>query len=151
MFALIYILILSRRQFNSGPISFIDEILKHSNFIPFKTILGYLSDIVSNNMSTGPVLNLLGNLMICFPLGVYLTVFLKKKSNFKFILISSTFIIFILEFIQIILKRGHFDIDDLILNVMGACLGYLILQNKYIINIIKYIFGKDFYESNRCI
>lgn len=150
MFALIYILILSRRQFNSGSLSFIDEILKHSNFIPFKTIFGYLSDIVSNNMSTGPIFNLLGNLIMCFPLGVYLTVFLKK-SNFKNILTFSTLIIFLLEFIQIILKKGHFDIDDLILNVIGACLGYLILQNKYIINIIKYIFGKDFYESNRCI
>ena len=144
---LIYILILSRRSFNSGPISYVEELIKHSNFIPFKTIIGYINDIVSNRMYTGPLYNLLGNLMICFPLGIYLTIFIKK-SNLKSIFITSTFIIFVLEFIQLLLKRGQFDIDDLILNVIGAMIGYIILHNKTIIMIIKYLFGEDFYETN---
>ena len=31
-----------------------------------------------------------------------------------------------IEWLQLITKRGSLDIDDLILNVLGVCLGYLI-------------------------
>ena len=85
---------------------------------------------------------------MCFPLGVYLTVFLKKNANSKSIVLITCLIIFIFELLQFVFKKGVFDIDDLILNVLGAWLGYLLLQSKYIQKIMNLIFGEGFYESN---
>ena len=48
-------------------------------------------------------------------------------------------IVFIIELFQIILLTGSFDVDDIILNVFGACVLYLMLHAKFINKIVNKI------------
>lgn len=80
-------------------------------------------------------MNLLGNLLLFLPMGVFLPLIFKEKFN-KF----SKFLVFILvtvilvEVLQFITFLGSLDIDDFILNVIGAMIGFLIYKicNKII-------------------
>ena len=68
----------------------------------------YLSNIIDNT---------LGNILIFLPLGIFLPLLFKKYSKFTKVIIASTVISFSIEFLQIALRLGQFDIDDIILNV----------------------------------
>lgn len=101
------------------------------NFIPFRSILGFLE--VNASIS---VLNILSNLLMFLPLGIILCFTNKKGFNSLFIIIYTSLGI---ELLQFFLKRGVFDIDDIILNTIGGFLGVLIFKyllspflNKYI-------------------
>lgn len=91
------------------------------NLVPFRTIISYL---LSDNsiLSSFAFSNVLGNIVLFIPLGVYLTLFNRDKRLYKNVLwialISLT-----AEVIQYIFKIGASDIDDLILNVLGGFLG----------------------------
>lgn len=96
------------------------------NLIPFKTILGYLSEGLGTSPSVS-LGNVLGNIVMFIPLGVYLKIFLKDKRwfvSFLWIFISTVAI----ELIQFILKIGVCDIDDVILNSIGGLTGILIYR-----------------------
>lgn len=138
-FFCLYLLILIKVILFKYPKPMIIEIIKqnnifhlkrrvvNSNFIPFKTILCYLTQRASVRISK---LNLIGNIAAFIPLG-FLSPFLfpiKIDKIYKIITIS--FIIsFIFEIIQLITGIGVFDIDDLILNILGAILGFVLHEN----------------------
>ena len=58
------------------------------------------------------------------PMGIYLPYLFKKLSNYKSFLVVMLIILFAVEILQFVLKRGAFDIDDLILNLLGAVIGF---------------------------
>ena len=95
------------------------------NLIPLRGIISFLSgnDLVSNKESATvlhafAVSNLLGNIVIFVPLGVYITLFNKNKVIWKNTLLIMMVSI-LAEIIQVIFKFGIGDIDDIILNSMG--------------------------------
>ncbi len=93
------------------------------NLIPFKTIVAYLSGDFSGSGAL-PVRNVLGNIAMFIPLGIYLRIFHKYKSlgtNFLPLLLSAAAI----EASQFIFGIGSFDIDDVILNCTGGLIGIL--------------------------
>ncbi len=103
------------------------------NFIPFKTIGMYLKAIGDGSMNLDiPIRNLGANLLMFLPLGIFLPYFKKQIDTMRNIIITSSIIIVLLESIQFLSKRGSFDIDDLILNLLGVMLGYIVWR---IINI----------------
>ena len=68
------------------------------------------------------IINLLGNIGVFVPFGILLPLLVRRR-------IFRTFFIFIcglflLELIQLVTRRGSFDIDDFILNSIGFALGY---------------------------
>ena len=77
----------------------------------------------------GPVnagMNLLGNVAAFVPFGFILP--MLKRSNRKWyvvVLISLLFSLCI-EAVQLVTRRGSFDVDDLMLNTLGGFLGYLL-------------------------
>ncbi len=93
------------------------------NLIPFYSIIEYMlggSEIVKR-FAFG---NVVGNIAIFIPLGVYLTLFKKDKRisiNLPLILIVSL----LFETIQFVFAIGAFDIDDIILNCLGGWTGIL--------------------------
>lgn len=101
-------------------VTFQDVTWSTSNFIPFKELLRY--EIGSYLF----IKNALGNILIFLPFGFFVSYILKteKKSYILFIalLISST-----IEFTQFIIGRV-FDIDDIMLNVVGALLGFYLYK-----------------------
>jgi len=107
------------------------------NLIPFKTILGYITDIGDASIRGHAVRNLCGNLVLLFPMGFYLPFLVSKLRSIKpYIIVVAAFII-IIETAQILTLTGSMDIDDFILNISGALLGYALFQYTPIRSIFK--------------
>lgn len=104
-----------------------DFLKYNSNIIPFKNTIGYLNGSHHVNMDI-IINNTLGNILIFLPLGIFLPLLFKKYSKFTKVIIASTVISFTIEVLQIVLKIGKFDIDDVILNVIGSIIGFLLLK-----------------------
>ena len=96
-------------------------------------------------------INVFGNIMIFIPFGLFISSYLNSKkvySVFFVSVITSSFV----ELVQLRVGRS-FDIDDIILNVVGSIIGYLfyialksirkklpnILQKDFVYNILSLI------------
>lgn len=99
-----------------------------ANFIPFRTILYYLSGKQGLSVAAR---NLLGNIIAFVPLGFSLPVLFKRLKNMKYTLLISFLVTFSIETIQLFTCIGSCDIDDIILNVLGATIGFLIYKKFY--------------------
>lgn len=98
---------------------------KSINLIPFRTILGYLSGQEGINVS---LTNILGNIISFGPLGFFIPLlFNENKGIFKTFIISFL-VSFVFEFAQYQFNLGSCDIDDLILNILGAILGFIVYK-----------------------
>ncbi|MCK1985611.1 MULTISPECIES: VanZ family protein [Peribacillus] len=93
------------------------------NLIPFSTILSYLSNETNDLVS---FYNLSANIGLFIPFGLYLMSregqepSAKRKFIYPFLSISG------IEICQFIFRRGSLDVDDLILNMIGVYLGYIL-------------------------
>ncbi len=109
------------------------------NIIPFKTIFSYLERAYSSTINTNIVVtNLLGNLLLFVPMGMALPVLFNEKFNklWKTIIFVIALVI-IIEITQFITLTGSADIDDLILNIIGAIIGYGIVKIKTLRKILQ--------------
>lgn len=118
---------------------FSEEHMSMINIVPFKTIFGYFQRLMNHTINTDIVVrNLFVNLVLFLPMGMAVPVLFEKKINkfWKFLLfiVISTFAI---EIIQFLTMRGTADIDDIILNSLGGCIGYEIIQIKPIKRFLK--------------
>lgn len=124
---LVYLMTLIWRMFffaYDGFIRFQSKSMAY-NLIPFKTI----SDFIKGYHNYEPhiiVYNLLGNVIIFMPLGFLLPFVLKKNNNLEYVFIISFFTILLAESMQLIFRVGVFDVDDLILNLIGCLIGYFL-------------------------
>lgn len=96
----------------------------HYNLTPFREIRRFI--VYRRTLGWFAVLsNLLGNVLAFVPFGMILPMLtLKCRNFFHIVLLGFDFSLFV-ETIQLISKVGSFDVDDLILNTLGAALGYL--------------------------
>ena len=119
-----------------------DTTWSSNNFIPFKEIMRY-------NMGSRLFFkNVIGNMVMFLPYGFFVSYYLDNKKlslTFTLALITSVAI----ETVQLIIGR-IFDIDDIILNVIGGTLGFYIyhifdmignkfskvLKNEWFLNIL---------------
>lgn len=74
------------------------------------------------------ILNLLGNLIVFFPLGFLIPIWTERKMRFVSILLLSFAFSLVIETIQLVSKVGVFDVDDLLLNTIGGILGWICCQ-----------------------
>lgn len=94
--------------------------IRNINLIPFRSISPYLRNITQ----TYAFKNIIANIVVFMPLGFFVS---NKyfKNAFKAMIICLCVILSI-ECIQSFLKIGFFDVDDIILNFLGALIGILI-------------------------
>lgn len=88
------------------------------NLVPFTEIFRY--EIGSNNF----YFNVVGNIVMFIPFGYFISKYIKPNRILPILIvsaISSTTI----EFVQSCIGRS-FDVDDIILNVLGGIIGFLI-------------------------
>ena len=98
-------------------------IIRVVNLVPFYSIKAYLS-YNSGMLSSIFLNNVIGNIMVFVPLGVYLVLFKKDKRiiiNMLLIFMASVFI----EIVQWIFGVGIADVDDIILNSLGGLVGII--------------------------
>lgn len=97
------------------------------NLIPFKTISIYVKWLKNGNDNTFvPLVNLFVNLFFMVPMSIILPFIWDKFKKFIPSMLFSLLFLMLIELLQLFTERGSFDVDDLILNMMGAGLGYLI-------------------------
>ncbi len=125
-------------------VTFQDVSWSSSNFIPFKEMFRY--DFGSAMFYK----NVVGNMLMFIPYGFFASYFLKLKK--PWLILGLTFLVSItIETTQLLIGRV-FDIDDIVLNVIGGLLGFTIfyivdrvknkfslLQKNYIYNIMMII------------
>ena len=95
-----------------------DVYLSGTNLVPFKEILRY--SIGSENFNR----QVIGNIILFIPLGFFFTYYTRIK-KIGSITIIAVLISFTIETVQKYIGRS-FDIDDIILNVVGGIIGFLI-------------------------
>jgi len=99
-----------------------------NNFIPFSGIY----HIVSRNDMSISLRQVGGNFCMLIPLGIYAPLYFKGMNKIKNFLILALLVSAGIEFLQffigVILQYNYrsVDIDDIILNVLGAMIGYII-------------------------
>jgi glycopeptide antibiotics resistance protein len=124
---LVYILFLYSREHYGAVFSFAEYIRYFTNVIPFKSISLYVKALSDGIIETS-IVNLFGNLLFFLPMGLYLPCLFKTLRMFSHYTLCMICLLFAVEAAQLLLKTGSFDIDDIILNVTGACFGFFIFR-----------------------
>ena len=113
--------------------TFSKEHFETSNLIPFATIIEYIIGVISNDINTSIVIiNFATNLLLFAPMGFFIPVLFQSKiKNIKQFVIMIIILTLIVEMLQFITYRGSTDIDDIILNTIGAVIMYMIMRTKF--------------------
>lgn len=93
------------------------------NLIPFQEIRRYLQ----YREQIGAIhvfLNLAGNVIGFIPFGALLPAVKKTKISFGKVALFSFELSLFIEVLQLMLRAGSCDVDDMILNTLGGCIGY---------------------------
>jgi glycopeptide antibiotics resistance protein len=69
---------------------------------------------------------IIGNFLMLLPLGIFLPLLYKRTSSFFIVLLTCLFISCFIEFLQLITSYRSADIDDVMLNTLGAGFGFLL-------------------------
>ena len=93
------------------------------NLIPFSSI-----GVQLNHFSEGwAIFNLLGNIIPFIPFGFLLPMISHKATSLVNALFIGFWFILFVEIFQFFTRLGSFDVDDIILNLFGIFIGYLII------------------------
>ncbi|QZY54158.1 VanZ family protein [Crassaminicella profunda] len=95
------------------------------NFMPLKTISQYL--FLKHGIKA-TIVNIGGNILAFMPLGFLYPIVWKKANKYKYILSVSLILTCFIEIVQYIVGVGTCDIDDVLLNVVGGLLGYILYK-----------------------
>ena len=139
LFFIIYILCLFHA------VTFQDVSFGGINYIPFKEIMRY--DIGTNLFYR----NILGNMLLFLPYGFFIGMYVKIDRPLSVIALSAV-TSFSIELTQLAIGRV-FDVDDIILNICGALIGFYlyrlldkisdkipkVLKNEWFLNIVSLI------------
>lgn len=114
------------------------------NLAPFTEIFRY--KIGSNAF----YINVVGNIVLFIPFGYFISSYIKPKKILP-ILVVSAISSATVEFVQLCIGRS-FDVDDIILNSLGAICGFLIyVALNAIKKYLPSIFGKDIVYNILCV
>lgn len=112
-----------------------------NNFIPFKEIMRY------HTTSILFYRNVIGNIALFIPFGFMITDMIREKAHKSNVLIISLITLFTsltIEVIQMFIGRS-FDIDDIILNLVGGISGFIFYHLAYQV----YRHVPDRFKTNR--
>ena len=88
------------------------------NLVPFKEMFRY------SFMSDKFIKNIIGNIVLFIPYGYFSSYFLNNK-KFSFNILFTLIVTLSIELVQYNIGRT-FDIDDIILNVIGGVIGFIV-------------------------
>ena len=106
-------------------VTFQDVSWSTSNFIPFKEMFRY---------EVGSIMflkNVIGNMIMFMPYGFFISYFLKAERT-STILCLSIIVSLTIEVTQLMIGRV-FDVDDIMLNILGGLIGFYIYKFIYMI------------------
>ncbi|MGC3792157.1 MULTISPECIES: VanZ family protein [Priestia] len=114
-----------------------------NNLIPLKSIIG----AIDGNFIMSMIHQLGGNLILLFPLGIFIPILFPKLTKCKTIVLIGFLVSLLIESSQFTISSiigftyRSFDVDDLILNTIGSGIGFLFYKYIYIKVLRDEIFG----------
>lgn len=96
---------------------------RNINITPFDNIKYFLSIWEFDYAK----MNLLVNIFLFLPFGILIGIKSNKLKGISYVLLLSFMTSLSYELIQYYYGIGEFDVDDIILNVMGAIMGYVLV------------------------
>ena len=81
-----------------------------------------------NNFSLGEWRNIILNILMFVPIGFLLPLLFKKCQCFYITYLAGFFLTLFIEILQLITKRGIFELDDILNNTLGCAIGYGIIM-----------------------
>ena len=110
------------------------------NVEPFSMIRRYL---YGYSIGTVPLdsflMNIVGNFILLMPFAFFLPMFYKKQNNFFIFFFTVALTSATAEVLQVLFMMGTGDIDDLMMNTVGACLLFGILHTRIGKGIVNFI------------
>jgi glycopeptide antibiotics resistance protein len=102
---------------------FSSENTRNYNLIPLATIKSQLRHI----SEWWALRQIMGNIIPFMPFGFLLPIAYSKFNSFFKLFITGILSILFIEFFQLFTKVGSFDVDDILLNLVGIMCGYVVL------------------------
>ena len=103
------------------------------NLVPFSSISSMIRTLFENrrlDVLDVVIYNLGGNIIMLIPLGFFPPLLWAKVRSFPRTMALCTIIMTTVEVTQLVTLRGFCELDDVILNLTGAAIGYS-LSKKY--------------------
>ncbi len=110
-----------------------EEVKMSINLVPFRSIRGnvfYIIEGTDRYMIRHSVINLFGNVIMFMPYGFCTPRLFERFRRFGMFVLLSLGILLSVETIQVLTLRGSFDIDDIILNMLGAIIGFFPIKSR---------------------
>ena len=125
--ALMLWLLFGQRVSNDVQGGYWDELSQNINLVPFRTIGGYMDRLYNSagKLNHQAVINLGGNVIMFIPLGFLLPFVSDRAKKLKNCFVMTFVVILSVELLQLATLLGSFDIDDLLLNMIGIFMGWM--------------------------
>ena len=120
-------LLFGQRMGVTAPGTYWDQVSSRINLIPLHTITEFWNDLHGGGRSHA-FINLAGNVVMFVPLGFFIPCVFRKADSFRHSMLYALITIACIEIIQLVTLLGSFDVDDVILNMIGAVIGYWIYR-----------------------
>jgi glycopeptide antibiotics resistance protein len=86
------------------------------------------------------MINLVGNIVSFMPFAYFLPLLFKKQRHIIIFIITMVCIIVGVEIMQVVMQSGSGDIDDLILNMLGVLVVYIVFKLPFL---HRWLYGMD--------
>ena len=125
---LMYLCLLAYFMFFSGSFGRTDTDRGYAyNLVPLKEITRYFRYYRTLGMPLF-LINIVGNMVAFMPFGFFLPIISRRSRKWYNTVSFGLIFSLILETLQLIFKVGSFDVDDMLLNTVGAGLGFLVYR-----------------------
>ncbi len=124
-------LLFDRPSAQGAGLSYADLVRSNMNLTPLRTIGPYWERVKQMDFSPTfyhSFINLGGNIFLFIPIGYFLPRLWQPMRNFFAFLLTCVLSISLVELLQLVTLLGSLDIDDLILNLFGMVVGYLLFM-----------------------
>ena len=139
MIFLVYVMVIYQRHLDfswivTGGLQRLNFLMSDTtNFQLFATVNRYLG-ILDRPSGFGLFLyNIVGNMMILIPLGYLFPMVNKRVKKWWVFMVVALVFILLIEMMQFFSMSGTLDIDDVMLNMMGAMIGYLLCPSRALV------------------
>lgn len=112
-------------------LSYKQQLQRNISLVPFYTIGNYWTVVCRREYDSlffHCFINLAGNVLLFVPIGYFLPRLWVKLQNFFLFFFTCTLSVCLVEAVQLFTLLGSLDIDDLILNLFGMVIGYLLFM-----------------------
>lgn len=122
LIALVYLLLLRHRTPDVGLAQYVRE---NTNLIPFFSFYVYFTTpYISYRVTVPFLIGTVGNILLLIPWGIMLPALSVKMRKPKEFFVLTVLTVVCVEIAQLLLRVGVCDIEDLLLNTLGAAIGF---------------------------